>query len=147
MKGQTQGVQRTESKIDSVNHGKRVRSIACPSTRGTAYPRRCILPLVRARPNDAHRPPPLTQSLQNPGGRRKKGAHTNAYYNSTRHLAPKDVHCPSPRHDHSKRPKGLGNKGPAKDSPEYSHIPKRCCLVSIVAKHSSAGAALAKKQS
>ena len=86
------------------------------------------------------------RSLEMPGGRRKRGAHTNAYYNSTRHLAPKDVHCPSPRHDHSKRPKGLGNKGATKYSPEHSHIPKSCCLVSIVAKYSSAGAALAKSQ-
>ena len=89
--------------------------------------------------------PPPTQSLEISGGRRKRGAHTNEYYSSTRHLPPKDVHCPSPRHDHSKRPKGLGGQGATKESPEYSHIPKSCCFVPIVAKYSSAGAALAKR--
>ena len=35
-------------------------------------------------------------------------------------------HCPSPRHDHSKRSKGFEEEGAAKDSLEYSHVPKIC---------------------
>ena len=127
LKGQPHGVQSAEGEVNCVNRDKRFgaqpkrpgRSVHlstenCPSTPMYTAP-------IRARQKDAHRPLPLTQSLDMPGGRRKRGAHTNAYYNSTRHLAPKDLHCPSPRHDHSQRPKGLGNKGATKDSPEQSH--------------------------
>ena len=61
-------------------------------------------------------------------------------------LTPKDVHCPSPRHDHSKHQNEFGKEGAIEDPPEYSHIPKGCCLVSIVVKYRSAGAALAERQ-
>ena len=147
-----------------------MRSIACTSGRGTAHPRRCILPLVPARQKDAHCPPPLTQSLEMPGGMRKRVVQTNACYNSTRHLAPKDLHYPSPPRNRSKRPKGLGTKVSQKtrqntatspkaaaSSPwlqstaqqaQYTlrdiakrQRPKRCCRTTYVEKYRSTDAA------
>ena len=51
-----------------------------PKLPSIVHSRRCILPLVRARQNGAHCPPPLILSLEMSGGKRR-GAHTNAYYN------------------------------------------------------------------
>ena len=57
--------------------------------------------------------------MPGPGG---KEAHTLTA--RRRHLAQKDAHCPSPRHDHSKRSKGLGKRVPQTTRQNTATSPK-----------------------